>query len=208
MLYKGISLWRKIKFCLGSIFSSINLGLNIFNADDGLLVFLCGFLVTSLFVEFVSLAVQHRNGLQPLLITQSPRLPVVLAGLLHLSATHAHTRTSVFHQLYYRAGMSNIRPEGQNRPGKDSNPGYQNLFPNFKYLFLTTHKSHTDRFLSFTTAVFLCYAEKLRYTLKSFSNTQTSQGLSVKWNFFILTAHLWLKCTVSLTSPSRYAKPL
>lgn len=61
-----------------------HLSLNIFDADDGLLVLLRGLLVVSLFVELVPLAVQHGDRLQPLRIAQGPRLPVVLTGLLHL----------------------------------------------------------------------------------------------------------------------------
>lgn len=48
------------------------LGLHILDADDSFFVFLRGLLVASLFVQLVSLAMQHRNNLQPLLIAQSP----------------------------------------------------------------------------------------------------------------------------------------
>lgn len=65
-----------------------NLGLNVLDADDGLLVLLRGLLVLPLFVELVPLTVQHRDGLHPLLIAESPRLPVVLTRLFHLPITH------------------------------------------------------------------------------------------------------------------------
>lgn len=62
-----------------------HLCLNILDADDGLLVLLCGLVVVPLFEELVPLTVKHRHHLQPLLIVHSPRLPVVLTGLLNLS---------------------------------------------------------------------------------------------------------------------------
>lgn len=69
-----------------------HLCLNILNADDGLLVLLCGLLVASLFIEFIPLTMQHWNCLQSFLIIQSPGFPIVFSGLLHL---HIHESISI-----------------------------------------------------------------------------------------------------------------
>lgn len=57
---------------LDNLFDSSHLGLNVFDADDTLLVFLHGFMVAFVLVELVSLTVQYGHNLQSLLIIQSP----------------------------------------------------------------------------------------------------------------------------------------